>query len=82
MNVLLNKLLPDNERLLPEKEAAVVLGNMNPKTLANWRWQKKHPDLEFVRIGRSIRYRLGSLNEFKARHTVNDMEYFKNKEVI
>lgn len=76
MNVLLNKLLPDNERLLPEKEAAVVLGNMNPKTLANWRWQKKHPDLEFVRIGRSIRYRLGSLNEFKARHTVNSMNDF------
>lgn len=72
MSALVNKLLDDNERLLTEKEAAVVLGLTNPKTLANWRCQRKHADLEFMRIGRSIRYSLGSLRAFMARHTVSD----------
>lgn len=70
MSALVNKLMDDNERLLTEKEAAVVLGLTNPKTLANWRSQRKHADLEFMRIGRSIRYSLGSLRAFMSRHTV------------
>lgn len=40
------------------------------KTLANWRSQRKHTDLEFMRIGRLIRHALGSLRAFMAQHTV------------
>ena len=71
MTALLNKLLPDEERLLSEKEAATVLGLTNHKTLANWRSQGKHRDLAYLLIGRTIRYRLGALMEFKTRHTIN-----------
>jgi hypothetical protein len=71
MSALLQRLLADSERLLTEKDAAEVLGLSNHKTLANWRSQRKHLDLPFVRIGRSIRYRLGALQDFRLRHTVN-----------
>lgn len=66
-------LTPDNE-LLPEKSAAEVLGVTNSKTLGNWRSEGRHPDLPYVKIGRSIRYRLGDLLDFRARHTVGGMK--------
>lgn len=70
-------LTPDNE-LLPDKEAAPVLGITNSKTLSNWRSEGKHPDLPFVRIGRSIRYRLGDLLDFRVRHTVGGTSGARN----
>lgn len=42
----------------------------NHKTLANWRCKGKHKDLEFIRIGRSIRYRVESVRLFMSNHMV------------
>ncbi len=62
-------LLPEDE-LIEDKGAAEVLGLSNFRTLSNWRSNDTHPDLPYLRIGRSIRYRLGDLLEFRKRHTV------------
>jgi hypothetical protein len=71
MNIAVPLLLQDAERLVCTKTAAQELGLTNPRTLVNWRAKGLHPDLQYIRIGRTIRYRLGALREFKARHTVN-----------
>ena len=66
----LNDLLPDSEKLVPDKLAANILGLTNSKTLSNWRNAKKHPELEYIKIGRLVRYRLGALLAFREKNTV------------
>lgn len=46
------------DRLLTSAEAAVYLG-LRPQTLAIWRMNRKGP--RFVRLNRSVRYRLADL---------------------
>lgn len=70
MSALLNRVLPDDDLLVPDKVAASILGLDNPKTLANWRSQRRNTDLEFIRIGRSVRYRLGTLRAFVKSKTI------------
>ena len=70
MSVLLTRIMSDNDVLLTDKEAAEMLRLANHKTLANWRCKGKHKDLEYIRIGRSIRYRVGSVRLFMANHMV------------
>jgi len=53
--------------LLTPAEAARVL-RVSPKTLPRWRWSGDGPD--FVRIGRSIRYRRADLESFIRRGVV------------
>ena len=48
--------------LISTEEAAEILG-LEPATLVNWRCTRRYP-LPFVRIGRSIRYRLSDLELF------------------
>lgn len=58
--------LSNPDALLTEREAAVVLG-VKPKTLANWRGQGKGP--AYVKLGRPVRYRAGTLTEWLQAHT-------------
>lgn len=48
--------------LLTERQAAEFL-NIKPGTLACWRVTKRYP-LPYIKIGRSVRYRLSDLEEF------------------
>lgn len=48
--------------LLRSKDAAQALGTTEG-TLAVWRCTGRHP-LKFVRMGRSVRYRVGDLTQF------------------
>jgi hypothetical protein len=73
MPVRSNLLTPENE-LVGEKVAADFLGLANFRTLSNWRANKQHPDLAYLRIGRSIRYRVGDLLDFRKRHTVGGVK--------
>jgi len=60
--------------LLTPTEAAKVL-RVSPATLPRWRWAGDGPD--FVRIGRSIRYRREDLEKFVRRGVVR-MDRGKN----
>ena len=55
-----------NELLTPA-EAAEIL-RISPATLPRWRWAGEGPD--FVRIGRSIRYRREDLDRYIQRGAV------------
>ncbi len=50
------------ERLLREKEAAQVL-SVAPNTLAQWRLHG-NVNLTYVRLGKTIRYRMSDLDNF------------------
>lgn len=48
--------------LLCDKQVAAILG-IKPHSLAVWRCTKRH-DLPFIRIGRTVRYRLADVLAF------------------
>ena len=52
---------------LDEAEAAAVLG-VHPRTLANWRSQRRGP--RYVAVGRRRVYRISDLEEYLEAHTV------------
>lgn len=58
--------LPDSH-LLNDLEAASAL-DLQPGTLSVWRSTGRY-NLPYVRIGRKVRYRVGDLREWIARHT-------------
>lgn len=51
-----------NSNLLTPEEAALYMG-IQPKTLATWRSTKRY-GLRYVKLGRSVRYRLEDLEKF------------------
>lgn len=55
---------PTNKRQPPldETSAAIWLGGLATRTLANWRSQRRGP--RFIRVGRLIRYRIEDLQAF------------------
>ncbi len=73
MHQLSSILKPEND-LVGDKIAAPIIGLSNFKTLSNWRASGKHKDLPYLKIGRSIRYRVGDLLDFRARHTVGGVK--------
>ena len=60
--------LMKNQLRTPE-EAAHQLGLTNSNTLAVWRCTKRY-DLEFVRVGRLIRYKQEAIDRFIEENTV------------
>lgn len=58
------------DRLLGEAEAAEMLG-VRKNTLATWRHLGRY-SLAYVKIGRSVRYRLADLQAFIAARTVTN----------
>ena len=69
-----NSILKPEDELVGEKVAAEIIGVYNFKTLSNWRSDGRNLDLPYIRIGRSIRYRIGDLIEFRQRHTVGGVK--------
>ena len=60
--------LVDASKLVDEKLAAEILG-ITPGTLSVWRCTRRYP-LPYVKIGRTVRYRLSDLEEFARSRTV------------
>lgn len=58
---------PSFKELVNETDAARLLG-MSVKTLLNQRYYGK--GLEYVKIGRDIRYKVSVIEEYVAKHTV------------
>jgi excisionase family DNA binding protein len=56
------------EKLLTEKEVAEIL-SICPHTLNVWRCAKRYP-LQFIRVGRHIRYRASDVEAFLRSRTV------------
>ena len=57
---------PDDDDLLPSSDAAKELGLSSAHTLDVWRSTKRYPELEYLKIGRLVRYRRGAIRRFKA----------------
>jgi len=62
--------------LLTSDEAALLMG-IQPKTLATWRSTQRY-NLPYVKLGRSVRYRLVDLENFIEERTIDT----RNQEVI
>lgn len=67
-------LLPNDDDLLNSDETAGELGLKNKHTLEVWRSTKRYPDLEYVKIGRLVRYKRGSIRRFILARTVSAAE--------
>ena len=63
---------PLHGRLYDERAAAAYLG-VSPGTLSVWRCVRRYP-LAYVKVGRSVKYRLVDLDRFIAERTVGAAE--------
>lgn len=63
-------LAPGIKKLLTTAEAAELLGLKNKETLAVWRCTKRYPELEYIKIGRVVRYRREVIDAFIKLRTV------------
>jgi len=59
--------MPPASPLVNDREAAAIL-NMAVDTLRRWRWKGRGP--KYYRFGRSIRYAVADLDDFRDRHLV------------
>lgn len=60
---------PNHDPLLDRKAAAKYLGLTNHHTLAVWDCTKRY-DLQPIKVGRAVRYRQSSLDNFLNRRLV------------
>ena len=58
----------ENAALLTRQQAAEFLG-LRPQTLATWASAQRYA-LPYIKVGRSVRYRLRDLQDFLDRRTV------------
>ncbi len=56
-------------KLFNAGQAAEYL-SISARTLANWRTQG-HPHINYVKVGRCVRYRKSALDDFLTTHSVN-----------
>jgi len=63
-------------KLLNTKEAAACLG-LKTSTLAKWRCQQTHPELEWVNIGARCFYKQETILSFIDKNTTNSINKFK-----
>lgn len=64
----MHTIITDPDPLLDEAETARQL-DVKPGTLQVWRTTKRYP-LEYVKVGRSVRYRQSAIRRFIAERTV------------
>lgn len=60
----ITEVLKDLDALVDTKTAAKILGLTNHRTLAVWRSTGRYPELRFLKIGRTVRYRVRDLLAF------------------
>jgi excisionase family DNA binding protein len=64
--------LVDAARLVDEKIAAEILG-VTPGTLSVWRCVRRY-DIPYLKIGRSVRYRVSDLEKWMESRTVGAVQ--------
>ncbi len=57
--------------LLTSQQTADWLGLKNKHTLEVWRATKRYPELEYVKVGRLVRYKREAVERFLAARTVS-----------
>lgn len=65
-----NNNFDDDDELIDSKEAAKILGLKNHHTLEVWRSTNRYPSLEYVKVGRLVKYTRGILRSFIKENTV------------
>lgn len=55
--------------LLTAQQAAELLG-IAEGTLSVWRCTRRYPELAYIKVGRSVKYRVSDINAFLAARTV------------
>lgn len=56
--------------LLTSEETATWLGLKNKHTLEIWRSTKRYPELEYIKVGRLVRYKRDAIERFLLARTV------------
>lgn len=59
---------PATDPLLTQEQTAEILG-VKPSTLEVWRTTKRYP-LEYIKVGRNVRYRRSAVERFISSRTV------------
>ncbi len=65
--------IPVYSSLLTTEETAAWLG-LNPHTLEVWRSVGRYPELEYIKVGRLVRYKLAAVELFLDSRTVTAAE--------
>lgn len=60
----------NDDDLLTSEETAELLGLKTKHTLEVWRTTKRYPELEYIKIGRLVRYKRSTVKQFIAQQTV------------
>ncbi len=64
--------MKDNPKdLLTSEETAQMLGLKSKHTLEVWRSTKRYPSLEWVKVGRLVRYRREAVERFLQSRTIS-----------
>lgn len=63
-----------NKSLLTSEETANWLGLKNKHTLEIWRSTKRYPELEYIKVGRLVRYKREAVERFLDSRTVSASE--------
>ena len=57
--------------MTPEELASHL--NVSERTLAKWR-SIGHPNIPYMKVGRCVRYNISDLEDYLAKHTINNVE--------
>lgn len=60
--------------LLTSEETANWLGLKNKHTLEIWRSTKRYPELEYIKVGRLVRYKREAVERFLDSRTISAAE--------
>ncbi len=60
----------DKTNLLTSEETAKWLGLKNKHTLEIWRSVKRYPELEYIKVGRLVRYKREAVERFLDSRTI------------
>lgn len=63
-----------NINLLTSEETAIWLGLKNKHTLEIWRSTKRYPELEYIKVGRLVRYKREAVERFLDSRTISAAE--------
>lgn len=64
----------NSRNLLTSEETASWLGLKNKHTLEIWRSTKRYPELEYIKVGRLVRYKREAVERFLDSRTISASE--------